>query len=79
MEIYSLFAHTLNLIVQEATENNEELPDLRRKCRNIVTHFKQSIKARDQLSEVQKQMGGEEKKSIRDRCDNQMELIVLHV
>ena len=61
-----MFAHTLNLIVQEATENDEELPDLRRKCRNIVMHFKQSIKARDQLSEVQKQMGGEEKKSIRD-------------
>ena len=60
------FAHTLNLIVQEATENDEELAELRRKCRNIVMYFKQSIKARDKLSEVQKQMGREEKKLIRD-------------
>ena len=60
------FAHSLNLIVQEAIENDEELSELRQKCRNIVTYFKQSIKARDKLSEVQKQMGGDEKKLIRD-------------
>lgn len=60
------FAHTLNLIVQEATEKDRELSDLRSKCRNIVTYFKQSIKARDKLTEVQKQMGREQKKLIRD-------------
>lgn len=43
------FAHTLNLIVQEATENDEELAELCCKCRNIVTYFKQSIKARDKI------------------------------
>jgi hypothetical protein len=60
------FAHSLNLIVQEATENDEKLSKLHHKCRNIVTYFKQSIKVRDKLTEVQKQMGGEEKKLIRD-------------
>ena len=60
------FAHTLNLIVQEATEKDAELAELRQKCRSIVTYFKQSVKARDKLTEVQKQMGGEEKKLIRD-------------
>ena len=60
------FAHTLNLIVQEATERDPVLSELRWKGRNIVTYFKQSIKARDKLTEVQKQMGGEEKKLIRD-------------
>ena len=60
------FAHTLNLIVQEATEKDAELAELRQKCRSIVTFFKQSVKARDKLTEVQKQMGGEEKKLIRD-------------
>ena len=60
------FAHTLNLIVQESTEKDIELSKLRQKCRQIVTYFKQSVKARDKLSEVQKQMGGEEKKLIRD-------------
>ena len=60
------FAHTLNLIVQEATEKDTELSDLRRKCRSIVTYFKQSVKARDKLTEMQKQMGGEQKKLIRD-------------
>ena len=54
------FAHIINLIVQEATDN-EELAELRCKCRNIITNFKQSIKSRDKLSEVQKQMGGEDK------------------
>ena len=60
------FAHTLNLILQEATEKDAELAELRQKCRSIVTYFKQSVKARDELTDVQKQMGGEEKKLIRD-------------
>ncbi len=60
------FAHTLNLIVQEATDKDEELSELRCKCRSIVTYFKQSLNAKDKLSEVQKQIGGEEKKLIRD-------------
>ena len=56
------FAHTLNLIVQEATEKDAELAELCLKCRSLVTYFKQSVKARDKLTEVQKQMGrrGEE-------------------
>ena len=60
------FAHTLNLIVQEATEKDKELARLRQKSRSIVTYFKQSIKAKDKLGEVQIQVTGEEKKLIRD-------------
>ena len=60
------FAHTLNLIVQEATERDQELSEVRQKARSIVTYFKQSVKAKDKLDEIQLQMGGEEKKLIRD-------------
>ena len=55
--------------MQEATENDKELAELRCKCRNIVTYFKQSIKATDnwdKLTEVQKQIGGKQKQLIRD-------------
>ena len=47
-------AHTLNLIVQESIEKVEDLVVLRRKCRQIVTYFKQSVKAKDKLQEIQK-------------------------
>ena len=40
------------IMVQKATENDEELAELCHKCRNIVTYFKQSIKATDKLSDV---------------------------
>ena len=60
------FAHTLNLIVQESTEKDPVLAEVRQKGRNFVKYFKQSIKARDKLTELQKQMGGEERKLIRD-------------
>ena len=76
MEIYSLFAHTPNLIVQETTENDEELAELRHKCRYIVTHFKQRIKARDKLST---KANGWRRENFSKRCDNHMDLNVLHV
>ena len=60
------FAHTLNLIVQEASEKDVELSRVRQKGRAIVTYFKQSVKAKDKLDEVQMQTGGVEKKLIRD-------------
>ena len=60
------FAHTLNLIVQEATDRDQGLTDVRTKARSIVTYFKQSVIAKDKLGEIQLQMGQVEKKLIRD-------------
>ena len=54
-------AHTLNLVVQESIEKVEDLAILRRKCRQIVTYFKQSVKAKDKLEEIQKQMHATER------------------
>ena len=48
-------AHTLNLIVQESIEGIKNLALLLRKCRRIVTYFKQSFKAKDKLEGIQKQ------------------------
>lgn len=50
------------------------LTQLRTKYRSIVTYFKQSIKGRDKFTEVQKQMGREQKKLIRDVVTMQVEL-----
>ena len=50
------FAHTLNLIVQKATDKDSELSQLHQECQNIVTFLKQSVKARDKLTEAQRQM-----------------------
>lgn len=49
-------AHTLNLLVQDAIKDNEELNKLLTKCRAIITYFKQSTKAVYKLREVQNQM-----------------------
>ena len=61
-----MLAHTLNIIVQEASDNDIELSTVRQKARNIVTYFKQSVKAKDKLGEIQLQANKEEKKLIRD-------------
>ena len=59
-------AHTLNLIVQESIEKVEDLVVLRRKCCQIVTYFKQSVKAKDKLQEIHKKMNTSERKIIQD-------------
>ena len=59
-------AHTLNLIVQESIEKVEDLAVLRQKCRQLVTYFKQSVKAKDNLQEIQKKMNTSERKLIQD-------------
>uniref|UniRef100_A0A6P7H2S3 Zinc finger BED domain-containing protein 1-like n=1 Tax=Diabrotica virgifera virgifera TaxID=50390 RepID=A0A6P7H2S3_DIAVI len=48
--------HTLNLCVQDAIEANELLQLSLKKCKKIVSHFKQSNLAADKLKEVQIQM-----------------------
>ena len=68
-------AHTLNLVVQESIEKVEDLAILRRKCRQIVTYFKQSVKAKDKLEEIQKQMHA----TATSRCCDSLELLVLYV
>ena len=55
------FAHTLNLIVQDATEKDQEVCQVRHKARSIATFFKQSVKANDKLMEIQQQLGSEVK------------------
>ena len=60
------FTHTLNLIIQEATDRDHGLTDVRTKARSNVTYFKQNMTAKDKLGEIQLQMGEVEKKLIRD-------------
>lgn len=59
-------AHTLNLTVQEAIKENVELNKLLTKCRNLVTHFKQSSLSAYKLREIQEQMGLQDLKLKQD-------------
>lgn len=52
-EHLSCVAHTLNLIVKESLNDNRDLLDIIKKCRNIVMHFKHSVFAADKLRQVQ--------------------------
>lgn len=60
------FAHTLNLVVACAIKEDDELLAIQSKCRNIVKYFKQSNVANNKLSELQREMKGEERKLIQD-------------
>ncbi|KAK3890989.1 hypothetical protein Pcinc_005154 [Petrolisthes cinctipes] len=60
------FAHTLNLVVQSAMKNSEEVRHVREKVRAIVTFFHHSVKASDKLAEVQEEKGFHKKKLITD-------------
>jgi len=48
------FAHALNLVVQQAISNVPELTTLISKVKNIVTWFKQSVVASDDLRKATK-------------------------
>lgn len=50
-------AHTLNLCVTEATNSNEAVLKLVKKCRTIVGHFKHSVSASEKLKSMEIQMG----------------------
>ena len=58
------FAHTLNLVVQEAIKNDPTLLLIKKKCKDIVTFFHQSVNAAEKLRVVQRQIGIQEKKLI---------------
>ncbi len=60
------FAHTLNLVVSEAIKSDESISDLKKKCKQIVTYFHQSVKAMEKLKEVQCQLKLPEHKLIQE-------------
>jgi len=49
----SCFAHTLNLVVEKTIQSSEELKLVINNIKNIVTYFKQSVTAADQLRNAQ--------------------------
>ena len=60
------FAHTLNLVVSEAIKSDENVSDLKKRCKRIVTFFHQSVKATEKLKEVQCQIKLPEHKLIQE-------------
>ena len=60
------FAHTLNLVVQEAIKADSALVMVKKKCKDIVAYFHHSAKAMDKLREIQKQVGAPENKLIQE-------------
>ena len=60
------FAHTLNLVVQEAIKNDPTLLLIKKKCKDIVTFFHQSVNAAEKLRVVQRQVGIQENKLIQE-------------
>ncbi|XP_050706735.1 zinc finger BED domain-containing protein 4-like [Eriocheir sinensis] len=65
------FAHTLNLVVQNAIKNTGEVKEVQDKIKAIVSFFHHSVKASDKLGALQVQQGTEKKKIIIDvetRC-----------
>jgi hypothetical protein len=55
LEHLPCFAHTLNLTVEDGIKKTENLEELLKKCRDIVSYFKRSTKASDCLREEQRQ------------------------
>ena len=60
------FAHTINLIVTHALKSDEDIVDLRKKCRDVVSYFHMSSKGSDKLALIQKQLGLEQHKLIQE-------------
>lgn len=59
-------AHTLNLTVNDAINQNEDLSKLLAKCRSLVTHFKQSSVAAYKLKEKETELNLPELKLKQD-------------
>ncbi|KAK3887901.1 hypothetical protein Pcinc_008051 [Petrolisthes cinctipes] len=60
------FAHTLNLVVQDAIKNTNEIKCVQEKIKRLVSFFHHSVKAMDKLSEMQEQNEVQKKKLIID-------------
>ncbi|GBN64396.1 Zinc finger BED domain-containing protein 1, partial [Araneus ventricosus] len=63
---FGCLAHTINLAVKNSLEVHENVKDLIKKIKSIVTHFKRSTKSSNKLTEIQKQNGLQPKKLIND-------------
>jgi len=46
------FAHTLNLVVQNALDDTKNISNIITKVKNLVTFFKQSVSASDELHKI---------------------------
>lgn len=71
------FAHTLNLVVQEAIKNTDYVLKVREKIKQIVTFFHHSVKATDKLTQLQEQHNQPAKKT-HSGCGDEMELYILY-
>lgn len=60
------FAHTLNLVVQEAIKSTPDVLEVRDKIKQIVTFFHHSVKATDKLTQLQEQHNEPAKKLVQD-------------
>ncbi len=60
------FAHTLNLVVSKAIKSDNSVSVVKKKCKQIVTFFHQSVKATEKLKKVQNQLNLPEHKLIQE-------------
>jgi len=58
------FAHTLNLVIQEAIKADLSVTHIKKKYKDVMTFFHHSVNASEKLKEIQRQIGLEEKKLI---------------
>ncbi|XP_019858685.1 PREDICTED: zinc finger BED domain-containing protein 1-like [Amphimedon queenslandica] len=62
------FAHSLNLVVQDAMKLEQDLTGIKERCKQIVSHFHRSAKSSDKLAAIQKQLAAPEHKLIQEVC-----------
>ncbi|XP_076042318.1 zinc finger BED domain-containing protein 4-like [Oratosquilla oratoria] len=60
------FAHTLNLVVQDAIRNTADVRKVKEKVKRVVTFFHHSVKASDKLIQLQQQHNHPVKKLLQD-------------
>lgn len=65
------FAHSLNLMIQDAISSTQELKLIIQKVKHIVTFFKRSVNATDVLKKLQKEEGKTEDKilKLKQECE----------
>ncbi|XP_067293402.1 E3 SUMO-protein ligase ZBED1-like [Pseudorasbora parva] len=60
------FAHTINLIVKRAVEEHEVFADIRKRARRVVSFFRSSTKATENLILAQERMGRQPLKLLQE-------------
>lgn len=71
------FAHTLNLVVQDAIKTTTKVKKAQEKLKRIVSNFHHIVKASDKLREIQNQNCVQNKKTD-NGCGHEVELLVLY-